>query len=50
MTFPPVKQPTCEDCEGELILWYCSYCDEEYSLPEFCPRCPVCGNTTLDEV
>jgi len=44
------SQPNCEDCEGEPILWYCAKCDEEYYLPEYCPRCPICGHSELEEV
>lgn len=31
-------------------LFYCTTCDEEYSLPEDSQQCPICSNHTLEEV
>lgn len=45
------ETPHCPECEdADLILFYCDKCDEEYRLPETCPRCPICGHTQLEEV
>jgi hypothetical protein len=37
------------DALADMVLVYCTTCDEEYSLPSCMHQCIFCDNHTLEE-